>query len=58
VRVAKKIELETVKITYPVWYGDRQYLPGETATVTVAKATEWKSNMQAVSVAAEVKEDG
>lgn len=44
-----------VKITYPVWIGDRQYQPGETATVPADIAEEWIEKEQAVGVAAEVK---
>lgn len=51
----KKSELITVKITYPVWIDDRQFLPVETATVPAAIAAEWIQNEQATAVVAEEK---
>jgi hypothetical protein len=54
----KKIELVTVKMTYPIRYQDRLLEPGETATVPAEIAAEWIEKMQAVNVAAEVAKDG
>jgi hypothetical protein len=59
-RVAKKkIEMMEVRITGPDCRdNDRQYWPGETVTVPAELAREWIQSERAVSVAAEVKQDG
>jgi hypothetical protein len=49
----KKKDEMIVKITYPVLFGNRQILPGETATVPADVAEEWISTERAIN--AEVK---
>lgn len=51
----KKEKGVNVKITYPVWIGNRRYEPGETATVPADIAAEWIEKEQATGVVAEVK---
>ena len=54
--VAKK-KMLTVKVAYPVWFNDRLYQPGETATVPEALALEWIEQVRAAYVTAEDKTD-
>jgi hypothetical protein len=51
----KKVNEVKVKVTFPVMFGARQILPGETATVPEDIAQEWISTERAISIA-EVKE--
>jgi hypothetical protein len=48
------LPVKRVRVTGPnCWAGDRHYLPGETANVPEALASEWINSKRAVWIAAE-----